>query len=121
MTSDEIREYLEDNGYPRHIVDGGEVGLVKRYVEFVSEAEAGYAYGLHDYRNDLDIRGLIHLFSLDDEVTDADARFEAILTARDVRVWESGAGTPFWDFGYPRNAGRWLMRELVQQGFVSED
>jgi hypothetical protein len=118
MTSDEIREYLEDNGYPPHIVAGGAEGLVKRYREFVDEVESGYAYGLHDYRNDLDIRGLIHLFQLDEEVVSEDERFEPMLAARESRVWESGADRVFWDYGYPRNAGRWLMRDLAEAGII---
>ena len=35
MTDDEITGYLEDNGYPPHIVRAGRAGLVKRWQEFV--------------------------------------------------------------------------------------
>ena len=121
MTADEIREYLEDNGYPPHICEGGAEGLVKRYLDFVSEVESGYAYGLHDYRNDLDIRGLIHMFSLDEEVSEADQRLAQVLVNQESRVWESGPGEPFWDFGYPRNAGKWLRRDLAQAGLVTNE
>ena len=118
MTNDEIVEYLEDNGYPPHIVAGGAEGLVKRWREFVAEAEKGYAYNLHNYRNDLDIRGLSHLFALDAEVAEEDVRFNELLIDRVTRVWESHADAPFWDFGYPRNAGNWLLRELRREGLA---
>ena len=121
MEEAEIQQYLDDNGYPPHIVAGGAAGLVKRFREFVSEVESGYAYSLHDYRNDLDIRGLIHMFGLDSEVEAEDQRLNAVLTDRDQRVWESGAGEAYWDFGYPRNAGRWLMKELKAAGLVEEE
>jgi hypothetical protein len=120
MSDGEIQQYLDDNGYPAHIVAGGAAGLVKRFREFVGEVESGYAYSLHDYRNDLDIRGLIHMFGLDAEVGDEDQRLNAMLTARDHRVWESGTGEPYWEFGYPRNAGRWLMKDLKAAGLVEE-
>jgi hypothetical protein len=107
-----IQQYLEDNGYPAHVVAAGAAGLVRRFRDFVSEVESGYSYGLHDYRNDLDIRGLIALFGLDSEVTDEDGRLNGMLIDREKRVWESGSDNGYWDFGYPRNAGRWLMREL---------
>ncbi|HEY3739139.1 MAG TPA: hypothetical protein VGL53_04805 [Bryobacteraceae bacterium] len=116
-----IQQYLEDNGYPAHVVEAGAAGLVRRFRDFVAEVEAGYAYGLHDYRNDLDIRGLIGLFGLDSEVADEDQRLNAMLIGRDHRIWESGAGDAYWDFGYPRNAGRWLMRDLRTAGLAGDD
>ena len=115
-----IQQYLEDNGYPAHIVKAGASGLVRRFRDFVKEVESGYGYSLHDYRNDLDIRGLISLFSLDAEVVDDDARLHAMLIHCETRVWESGAGEGYWDFGYPRNAGRWLIRDL-QAAALTED
>ena len=115
-----IQQYLEDNGYPAHVVEAGAAGLIRRFRDFVTEVEAGYSYGLHDYRNDLDIRGLIALFGLDHDVADEDERLNAMLVDRERRVWESGAGEGYWDFGYPRNAGRWLMRDLRAAGLGGE-
>lgn len=116
MTDDEIRRYLEENGYPRHVVAGGREGLIRRWREFVDEVQQGYRFGLEDYRNDLDVRGIIALLGLDDEVRDADELFAAMLTAHDKRVWESAPGDPFWDFGYPRNASAQLLRDLTSAG-----
>jgi hypothetical protein len=59
------------------------------------------------------------MVGLDDEVRDLDRRFEAMLTARDKRVWESSAANPFWDFGYPCNAKEQLLEDLENEGIIS--
>jgi hypothetical protein len=118
MTEEEIRDYLSDNGYPEYLVQRGGPGLVVRWKDFVSEVEKGYKRGLEDYRNDLDLRGIIALVGLDAEVQDADTRLEAMLIARDQRVWESGDGNPFWDFGFPKNASGYLLKGLQEEGLV---
>jgi len=112
VTEDEIISYLEDSGFPAHIVAAGSAGLVDRWQEFVGEVERGYSYGLNEYRHDLDIRGAIELLGLADRVIEADERFAALLDHREIRVWESGGEAPWWDFGYPRNAGGYLLRGL---------
>jgi hypothetical protein len=116
VTEEEIRQYLEDNGYPPHVVEGGKEYLLRRYREFVDEVERGYEYGLHEYRHDLDLRGAISVLGLDDEVADADERLAAMLIHTETRLWESMAGEPFWDFGYPHNARGRLLRDLRSQG-----
>lgn len=118
MTDEEIRQVLEDSGYPPHVIEGGREYLLRRYREFVAEVERGYDYGLHEYRHDLDLRGVIALIGLESEVAAEDDRFAAMLTATGTRVWESAAGTPFWDFGYPRNARGRLLRDLRSLGIV---
>lgn len=116
MTDDLIVEYLQANGYPEHLVRGGRAGLIERWRHFVEEVEHGYKLGLEDYRNDLDLRGIIALFGLDDQVQDLDRRFEALLTNRTVRIWETSAGDPAWDFGYPHNAGKQLLEDIKHEG-----
>ena len=116
MTDDQMVEYLRSNGYPEHLVRAGRAGLIERWRHFVEEVERGYKLGLEDYRNDLDLRGIIALFGLDQEVQDLDRRFEALLTNRGVRIWETSAGAPAWDFGYPRNAGMQLMQDIEDEG-----
>lgn len=118
VTDTEIQSYLADNGYARHIVEAGREGLLRRYREFVGEVERGYDYSLLDYRNDLDCRAILHLVGLDSEVTGLDDRLDAMLDHREARVWESSAGEPFWDFGYPKNARGLLLRGLRQEGLV---
>ena len=119
MTDAEIQNYLRENGYPEHIVREGRPGLLRRWREFVEQVERGYPLGLEDYRNDLDVRAIIALAGAeDDEMRALDERFEKMLTARTVRVWESAAGDPFWDFGYPRNAGPDLEEDLRVEGLL---
>ena len=112
MTDVEIQQFLEDNGYPAHVVAGGREFLLRRYREFVAEVERGYEYGIHEYRHDLDLRAAISTIGLDGEVAEEDERLAAMLTETDQRVWESMAGAPFWDFGYPRNVRGRLLRDL---------
>jgi hypothetical protein len=119
MTDLEVQSYLADNGYPPHIVREGRHGLVRRWREFVESVENGYPLGLEDYRNDLDLRAILRLAGLEGEVSALDERLKAMLAATDVRVWESGPEEPFWDFGYPRNAGEELMDGLREEGFLA--
>ncbi len=120
MTDEEMAAYLNENGYPAHIVQAGRAGLIERWRKFVEEVERGYKLGLEDYRNDLDLRGIIAMVGLDNEVQELDRRFEAMLTDRDKRVWESLAGNPFWDFGYPRNASARLLEDINNEGLNSQ-
>jgi hypothetical protein len=119
MTDAEMAAYLRDNGYPEHVIRAGRKGLIERWGKFVAEAERGYRFGLEDYRNDLDLRGIIAMLGLDAEVADLDKRFDALLTHRDKRVWESSAADPFWDFGYPSNSGAQLLEDLTNEGLAT--
>jgi hypothetical protein len=125
MTDPEIQNYLRDNGYPEHIVRDGRAGLLRRWREFVEHVETGYKLGLEDYRNDLDVRAILELAvaGTDDpnaaEIQALDDRLKKMLVATSVRVWES-APSPFWDFGYPRNAGPDLVEDLHAEGLLAE-
>jgi hypothetical protein len=120
VTSEDIVRYLRDNGYPEHLVREGKEGLVRRWREFVEQAERGYSLGLEDYRNDLDIRAILRLAGAeqDPEVTALDQRFKELLVATGRRVWESAPGDPFWDFGYPGNAGEELIEGLREENLT---
>jgi len=117
MTDQEMTAYLRENGYPEHVVRAGRRGLIERWRKFVEEVESGYKLGLEDYRNDLDIRGILRMLGLDGEVQELDRRLEMALTDRDKRVWETGPGNPFWDFGYPRSIRGPLLEDLKKEGF----
>jgi hypothetical protein len=124
VTDSDIQNYLRDNGYPEHIVREGLAGLARRWREFVEQVEHGYTLGLEDYRNDLDVRGIIELAGAeDDDIRALDERLKKMLTATGVRVWESGVfseGAPFWDFGYPKNAGPQLVEDLRIEGLFAD-
>ena len=57
----------------------------------------------------------LRMLGLDAEVADLDRRFEALLIHRDKRIWESSAADPFWDFGYPSNAGPQLLEDIANE------
>jgi hypothetical protein len=116
MTDEEMTAYLRDNGYPEHVIRAGRKGLIERYAKFVAEVERGYRFGLEDYRNDLDLRGIIAMLGLDSEVAELDRRLEAMLIHRDKRVWESSAAAPFWDFGYPSSTGTLFLDDIHNEG-----
>jgi len=116
MTEAQVQDYLRENGYPEHLVREGRAGLVRRWREFVEQVERGYSLGIEDYRNDLDVRGIIALAKADNaEVHALDERLRKLLTATSVRVWESGPESTFWDFGHPSNAGPDLLEDLRRE------
>jgi hypothetical protein len=125
MTDPEIQNYLRDNGYPEHVVRDGRAGFLRQWREFVSQVENGYTLGLEDYRNDLDVRAILELAvartdnSSAAEIQTLDDRLKQMLIATNVRVWES-APSPFWDFGYPRNAGPDLIADLRAEGLLAD-
>lgn len=118
MTDAQLADYLRENGYPEHIVRAGRAGLLARWKRFVDEVERGYKLGLEDYRNDLDLRGIIALAGLDTEAQADDERLRRLLTATDKRVWESSHENAFWDWGYPKNASGELLEGLKEEGIV---
>ena len=124
MNDREIELYLRENGYPENICRGGRPGLERRWRMFVDEVQRGYKLGLEDYRNDLDLRGIIATLGIDKgesaaEIREADELFASLLIQTDRRIWESSAGNPFWDFGYPYNASGELKDDLRAEGFLN--
>jgi hypothetical protein len=112
-----VEEYLRENGYPEHVIRDGRAGLVRKWRDFVEQVERGYPLGLEDYRNDLDVRAILaQADAEDEEVLALDERFKKLLIECDQRVWESAPGDPFWDFGYPGNAGPDLIDDLRSSG-----
>lgn len=118
MTDDEMQTYLRDNGYPEQLVRAGRQGLIDRWDSFVAEVEKGYRGSLEEYRKDLDLRGIIAMLGLDDTVLSTDERLRPVLIATEIRVWESGPAGAFWDFGYPRNAGKRLIDDLRSEDLL---
>ena len=116
MNDVRLQDYLRENGYPERVVREGRAGLLRSWREFVDQVERGYSLGIEDYRNDLDVRGILALAGIEDDTLGAlDARLQKLLTATGVRVWESGPGDAFWDFGYPRHAGADLLDDLRRE------
>jgi len=53
---DVVRRWLADRGCPETVVHGGLEGLVDTWETIVASLEEGYAFGLDDYLNDMDLR-----------------------------------------------------------------
>jgi len=109
---DSVRALLRDRGAAPHVVSGVADALIAGWKRFVDRVEAGYKFGLDDYRNDLDMRGLIEAAGLADRVAEEDRRFRAALTRTDVAVWSSDQPNAFWVNGYPANASGELLEDL---------
>ena len=120
MTEREIKQFLGDNGYPAHVVKDGKKGLLKRWRTFVEEVERGYKLGLEDYRNDLDLRGIISILKLDAEIVEYDARLKKMLAHPEILVWETSEDrkAAFWIHGYPKNASGDLLADLRTEGLA---
>jgi hypothetical protein len=93
------------------------MNLISRWREFIEQVERGYPLGLEDYRNDLDLRAMLQGVE-DEEVFALDQRLKALLVSTETRVWESAPENPFWDFGYPSNAGDELKDGLREEGLL---
>ena len=116
MTDIEIQEFLKENGYPEHIWKGGRSGLQARWEKFVSEVEKGYSLTLDDYRNDLDIRGIIGVLGVQEDVAAADRRLRRLLLFSENAIWDGENPEAFWLFGYPKNAQGELLADLKAEG-----
>jgi hypothetical protein len=112
---DAVRELLRERGAAPHVVEAGAAGLIAGWQSFVAQVEAGYPMGLEEYRNDLDLRGLIAAAGLDSEVAEADERLRAMLIRTDVAVWSSDVAGAFWVRGFPSNAAGELRADLRAQ------
>ena len=89
----------------------------------VDEVENGYVLGLEDYRNDLDLRTILHDLELDRSryVHAADKRLRARLVSTEIRLWSGGPEDAFWTHGWPDNAGDDLREDLEREGLLGSD
>ena len=90
-THTQIADYL-----PEHL---DRAGLIDRYRKFVEQVEHGYKLGLVDYRNDLDLLGIL-ASSITKSKTSTAASKPTSPTAPSASQ-ETSPGDPPWDFGYP--------------------
>ena len=122
MSDPDLENYLRDNGYPEHIVRDGRPGLIARWRKFVEQVEKGYAFGLEDYRNDLDVRAIIELAgAVDDQVT-ADGCAISGAAHRDQRARVGIRAQRSVGFSLAtasRNAGAELIKGLREEGLLA--
>jgi len=114
----EVRRILRERGVAEHVVRSGASGLVAAWRGFVERVEIGYALGIEEYRNDLDIRTLIEIAGLAAAVEREDARLRKMLTRTDVETWSSDVSGAFWVKGFPVNAAGQLLTDLRGLSFL---
>jgi hypothetical protein len=116
---DRVRAWLAARGCPSFVVDGGLAGLVASWEKFAAELQAGYPDDFDEYRNDVDVRELLHgawAVASEDErralgkrVRIADERARGASIASALCVWGSqnahehgwSAGRNWWYFMEP--------------------
>ena len=130
MTDDPVREYLEEQGCPEHVVEAGLDGLLEKWEYAVEDVEQGYPLGFDDYLDDMDGRELIKgalavaapaarqpaLVPL----RAADARMKAAVLPAGCCLWgedtarEKGwtAKENWWYFSIPREPGPELKEDI---------
>ncbi len=110
-------ELLAARGVSARLLEGGAAGLLAEWTAFVDAVEAGYSFGLDDYRNDLDLRTLIAVAGLAELAAEDDERLRELLDG-DAAVWSSDVADAWWTRGYPRNAGPILLEDLRADGLI---
>jgi hypothetical protein len=128
--SDSVQDFLADRGCAEHVVAGGLEGLIDAWETFAKGLGKGYAHGLDDYLNDLDLRQIIAEAWLKATATQrkpltarlaaADKRVRAATTASAVCLWGSknakkygwDASTHWWYFAVPKKPAADLQRDL---------
>jgi hypothetical protein len=127
--SDVVRDYLEKRGCAQHLCKGGLEGLVARWEAFVDEVAAGYALGLDDYLNDLDLRDILEgalgaaggsgAKAARRRTAATDERFRGA-TAECAPLWNGGgegAAPKAWWYGRrPLHPGDELAEDLRREG-----
>jgi hypothetical protein len=127
---DPVKDYLTRRGVSAPLANASLDELVERWRKIVDEIADGYALGLDDYLNDLDLRQILH--ELERELPQAwnaearrqlhaiDARCRAHLAPRRSCLWgkelarERGwtARANWWYFSRPLHPGDELARDL---------
>ena len=130
---DPVREYLKEKGCARHVIEGSLTGLVENWEHLVISVGEGYALGLDDYLNDLDVRQLLEEAlavaapdqrqTVTDRVREADETMKAALEPAGKCLWgdevaeEEGwtAENNWWYFSKPINAEAELLAEIEEE------
>jgi hypothetical protein len=133
MTDDAVRDFLEAQEAPEHIVEGGLEGLVEQWENAVEDVEQIYPLGLDDYLDDMDGRQLIEgaltvaapetRRSILPRLRQADERMKKVVVSAGRCLWGPQAAdehgwTPehnWWYFTRPREPGPELEEDLASR------
>ena len=129
---DPVRELLRARGSAAHVIEGGLPGLLDDWENLGSVVEEGYALGLDDYLNDLDVRQLLadalavaplkESVAYAERLQRADEQMQALLAPVEVCLWgdevaeEEGwtARNNWWYFSRPRHGDPDFLAELAE-------
>lgn len=130
--NDPVRELLRERGSATHVIEGGLPGLLESWENHVRAVEEGYALGLDDYLNDLDVRQLLEdtlavatapeRKAAIARLQRADEQMQAVVKRTDVCLWgeevaeEEGwtAKNNWWYFSRPRHGDPDFLAEVAE-------
>ena len=131
--ADAVREFLDEQGCPEHMVDAGIDGLVEQWEYAVEDVEQGYPLGFDDYLDDMDgrqlLEGALAVAPAEQRrealprLKAADERMKAVLIPAKRCLWgaetaaEKGwtAEKQWWYFSVPREPGPELAEEIEER------
>ena len=135
---DVVRRLLIDRACPEDVVEGGLPGLVDRYEAIVKSVEEGYAFGLDDYLNDMDLRDTLFAVmavilpderaAVEGRVDALDARLRAVTVASPC-LWGDDVeeddgldpGREWWYYVRPAKLTEDFANELSAWGLLGDD
>jgi hypothetical protein len=129
-STNRVAEALRARGVSERVLSGGLAGLVASWERFAKELERGYAGGLDDWRNDVDVRDILdealRAASADEQralrrrVRLADTRVRKLLVPAGRCLWGAqnalkhgwNSGRQWWYFLEPKTKNAELAREI---------
>lgn len=129
---DPVRAYLSERGSAAFMIEKGLAGLVEQWEVFVGEVAAGYALGLDDYLNELDVRQLLAAVwplasatereTFAERLEQADAQMRTLTQPLSVCLWgaevaEEEGWTPetnWWYFSRPLTGSDEFLAEIAE-------
>jgi hypothetical protein len=129
-TTDPVREYLQEKGCSRKVIEGGLPDLIESWESICASVIKGYRLGLDDYLNDMDVRQLLaeslgvattqQREAVSHRLQEADDAVKAALESAGKCLWgdevaeEEGwsARKNWWYFSKPKKAAAELLAEI---------
>jgi hypothetical protein len=130
VDDESVRDFLRRRGAAEHLVEGGLAAMVEAWERVAEGVAGGYALGLDDYLNDLDLRQLLEeaLGAANDlerartapRLAAADARMRGATVPARRCLWGDDvaryhgwdAERNWWYYRVPRDAGPELGEDL---------
>jgi hypothetical protein len=129
-STNKVADALRARGVSERVLAGGLAGLVASWERFATELERGYAGGLDEWRNDVDVRDILdealRAASADERralrrrARIADARVRKLLVQSGRCLWGAqnaashgwNPGRQWWYFLEPKTKNAELAREI---------